>query len=101
MTKKKLITEMALKLYGHKTPKYTQQCEAFCDALKDVIEEAWLAGDRVVWENFFSSNVVTRKARRGRNPVTNKIEMFPEQKTVVFNIHPNLKRKLNNGGEEE
>jgi len=46
-------------------------------------------------DNFGTFKVVTRKARKGRNPQTEEVINIPAKKTVKFVVSGTLKKKLN------
>lgn len=71
------------------------ECEQFCDTLVDIVSDALLSGDRVLWKGFLSIEVSERSPRNGRNPKTNEITTFPAVKTVKCRISKFIKDMLN------
>lgn len=99
MTKGKIVRELAKRIYGDASPSNVLLCKTFCDCLQDIMIEAWLRDDKVMWEKFFVALPVERAAHRGRNPKTNEVEEFPPMKSIKFTIHPKVKGMLNEEGE--
>lgn len=68
-----------------------EDCEYVVDALGDVIADALAKGEKVMLRNFAIFEVVTRKARRGRDPKTGEVIKYPKTKAVRCRIGQRLK----------
>ena len=80
MTKAELVQKIHAKA-GQSTKRQT---EANLDATIDALVEALKAGDSVTFTGFGSFKVITRAARKGRNPRTGKEINIPAGKAVKF-----------------
>ena len=70
------------------------QAEAAYEKLFDTIGAALKKGDDITITGFGSFKVVTRKARKGRNPRTGKELAIPAHKAVKFTPAKALKEQL-------
>ena len=70
------------------------QAEAAYEKLFSIIGAALKNGDRVSIFGFGSFKVVSRKARKGRNPRTGKEIQIPASKAVKFTAGKGLKESL-------
>ena len=95
MSKTEIIKQIAEKMYGNVNDKSIQQSTAFCDTLEEVITNALLDGDKILWKGFISMDVVERGARNGRHPQTNEIVTFPPVKSVKCKVSESIKRAVN------
>lgn len=64
-------------------------------ALFDVVTDTVLAKEDVTIQNFGKWSVVTKKARKGRNPKTGDELMIPERQSVKFAVSSKIKGELN------
>ena len=65
------------------------------DTLLAVMKERILRGDRILITNFGSFEVMSRKRRRGRNPITGEIITILPRRTLVFRSAKKLEEQLN------
>lgn len=90
MTKSELVRKVAKK---------KKLSIAFCDEIVDAIaDELWdcfVAGDNFMIKNFMSFEVREYPECKRRNPLTNKIELFPPRKAVKCKISTALKNAVN------
>ena len=61
-----------------------QEAQRIVDLIFETIKQRLLSGDEVHIVGFGSLEVVTRRARRGRNPVTGEDIQLPERHALVF-----------------
>ncbi len=61
-----------------------QDSQRIVDLIFNIIKDRFLKGDRVQIVGFGSLEVVTRRARRGRNPATGQQIELPARRAVVF-----------------
>lgn len=61
-----------------------QEAQRIVDLIFETIKNRLLSGDEVHIVGFGSLEVVTRRARRGRNPVTGEDIQLPERRALVF-----------------
>lgn len=61
-----------------------QEAQRIVDLIFETIKNRLLSGDEVHIVGFGSLEVVTRRARRGRNPVTGEDIQLPERHALVF-----------------
>ncbi|MBS1810593.1 MAG: HU family DNA-binding protein [Acidobacteria bacterium] len=61
-----------------------QEAQRIVDLIFETIKTRLLNGDEVHIVGFGSLEVVTRRARRGRNPVTGEDIQLPERHALVF-----------------
>lgn len=95
--KNELVKQVALRIKGNKnnvTANDIQLYTELCDTLADVIIDELIAGEKVQWRNFLTLEVVTRGARKGRDPLTNKVKEFPPAKMVSCKISKNVKELI-------
>ena len=90
MNKTELIAAIAAK--SDLTKKDT---EKFLSAFEDVITEALVKEEKVQLVGFLTIDVVTRKAREGRNPQTKEIIKIPASKAPRFKVGKKLKDAVN------
>ena len=91
MQRNEIIKKLAERIYGNANQPEIQQCTLFCDTLVDVITEALMNNERVLWKEFFTIKVCDRAERQGRNPNTNEIVTYPPTKTVVCKMSKAIK----------
>ncbi len=95
MGRTELIKRLAKKMYGNVTFKEIRECNNFCDSLVDVFREALVNGERIVWGGFLTAEIKVRSERKGRDPKTNEIRVFPPVKSVNCRISPEIKKAIN------
>lgn len=64
-------------------------------ALFDVIADTVKTGEDVTIQNFGKWSMVTKKARKGRNPKTGEELNIPEKKSVKFAVSSKIKKDIN------
>ena len=69
--------------------------EAALNAMLSAVEEALVAGDKVVLVGFGTFEVKQRAERKGRNPQTKEEIVIPASKAPVFKAGKGLKDKVN------
>ena len=95
--KNDLVKQVALRIKGNKnnvTANDIQLYTELCDTLADVILDELIAGERVQWRNFLTLEVVTRGARKGRDPRTNEVKDFPPVKSISCKISKKVKELI-------
>ncbi len=60
------------------------EAQRIVDWVFTIMKKQLLSGDEVQIVGFGSLEVVTRRARRGRNPMTGSDIQLPERKVLVF-----------------
>lgn len=92
-----IIRRIATKKNGTNNldPSKLQECAQYIDYLEDVITEALLDGEKIVWKGFLSMDITERKSRRGRNPNTGEIVEYPPVKTVNCKMSKQIKDLIN------
>lgn len=95
MSKAEIIKKIAEKMYGSVNDKSIQQSTVFCDTLEEVITDALLDGNKILWKGFISMEVVERAERKGRHPQTNEIVIFPSIKSIKCKISKAIKDAVN------
>lgn len=95
MSKKDIIKKLAERIYGNVTEFEIQQCTQFCDTLVDIFIDSLIEGKKIAWKGFLSAEVIDRGERRGRNPQTNEVSVFPAIKLVKCKISPSIKDRIN------
>ncbi len=92
MVKRDLVTQIA-KDTGHCQRDVTQIVQMFLDGVSDEL----VAGGTLEFRNFGIFEVVTRKARVGRNPRKADVEIkIPERKVIKFRAGKSLKDRIQN-----
>lgn len=61
-----------------------QEAQHIVDLIFETIKNRLLSGEAIHVVGFGSLEVVTRRARRGRNPVTGEDIQLPERHALVF-----------------
>lgn len=95
MSKTDIIKKIAERLYGNVSDKSIQQSTAFCDALEEVITDALLDEQKILWKGFISIEVNERPERKGRHPQTNETVVFPSVKTVKCKVSKTIRDAVN------
>jgi DNA-binding protein HU-beta len=89
MNKHELVSKIAEKAKLSK-----KDAGAVVDAFAESVASALENGDKVTLVGFGTFSVVTRKARRGRNPQTGKEINIPARKTPKFTPGKNFKTSV-------
>ena len=90
MNKTELVNAIAAKSGLSK-----KNSEAALNALVASVEEALVAGEKVVLVGFGTFEVKQRAERKGRNPQTKEEITIPASKAPVFKAGKGLKDKIN------
>jgi len=90
MNKTELVNAIAAKSGLSK-----KNSEAALNALISSVEDALVAGEKVVLVGFGTFEVKTRAERKGRNPQTKQEIIIPASKAPVFKAGKGLKDKVN------
>ncbi|HEY8422320.1 MAG TPA: HU family DNA-binding protein [Thermoclostridium sp.] len=90
MNKSELVNAIAAKSGLSK-----KNSEAALNAMISAVEEALVAGDKVVLVGFGTFEVKQRAERKGRNPQTKEEIVIPASKAPVFKAGKGLKDKVN------
>jgi len=93
MNKSELVNAIAAKSGLSK-----KNSEAALNAMLSAVEEALVAGDKVVLVGFGTFEVKQRAERKGRNPQTKEEIVIPASKAPVFKAGKGLKDKVNGIG---
>ena len=78
--------DLARAIYDRHGGISNQEAQRIVDIIFETIKNRLLTGDEVRIVGFGSLEVVTRRTRRGRNPVTGEEIQLPERRALVF--HP-------------
>lgn len=68
-----------------------QEAQRLVDLIFNVIKDRLLQGDEIHIVGFGSLEVVARRERRGRNPVTGEDILLPERRALVFRPSRSMK----------
>mgnify|MGYP000335818336 FL=1 len=90
MNKSELVNAIAAKSGLSK-----KNSEAALNAMISAVEEALVAGEKVVLVGFGTFEVKQRAERKGRNPQTKEEIVIPASKAPVFKAGKGLKDKVN------
>ncbi|MFO7751138.1 MAG: integration host factor subunit alpha [Desulfobacteraceae bacterium] len=89
---KSIITEKIQKSLNLSKNTSYEIMEDFIEIIKENLEQ----GDDVMISGFGKFCVNEKKARKGRNPATNKEMTLPARKVVTFKCSGKLRNKINN-----
>jgi nucleoid DNA-binding protein len=95
MSKADIIKQIAKKMYGNVNDKNIQQVSAFCDTLEEVITDALLDEQKILWKGFISIEVNERPERKGRHPQRDEIVVFPSVKTIKCRVSKAIRDAVN------
>lgn len=76
--------DLARAIYDRHGGISNQEAQRIVDLIFETIKNRLLSGEAVHIVGFGSLEVVTRRTRRGRNPVTGEDIQLPERQTLVF-----------------
>jgi nucleoid DNA-binding protein len=76
--------DLARAIYDRHGGISNQEAQRIIDVIFETIKHRLLSGDEIHIVGFGSLEVVTRRARRGRNPVTGEDIQLPERRALVF-----------------
>jgi nucleoid DNA-binding protein len=83
--------DLARAIYDRHGGISNQEAQRIVDIIFETIKTRLLEGDEVRIVGFGSLEVVTRRSRRGRNPVTGEALQLPERRALVFRPSRSMK----------
>lgn len=83
--------DLARAIYDRHGGISNQEAQRIVDIIFETIKTRLLDGDEVRIVGFGSLEVVTRRSRRGRNPVTGEALQLPERRALVFRPSRSMK----------
>lgn len=83
--------DLARAIYDRHGGISNQEAQRIVDTIFETIKNRLLAGDEVRIVGFGSLEVVTRRTRRGRNPMTGEEIQLPERRALVFRPSRSMK----------
>jgi nucleoid DNA-binding protein len=83
--------DLARAIYDRHGGISNQEAQRIVDIIFETIKTRLLKGDEVRIVGFGSLEVVTRRSRRGRNPVTGEALQLPERRALVFRPSRSMK----------
>lgn len=83
--------DLARAIYDRHGGISNQEAQHIVDVIFETIKNRLLAGDEVRIVGFGSLEVVSRRSRRGRNPVTGEDIQLPERRVLVFRPSRSMK----------
>jgi len=89
MNKAELVEEIA-----NQSGLTKKACREAVDAITSVITESLARGEKVTLVGFGSFKVITKKARRGRNPQTGEEIQIPSKDVPKFESGKNLREAV-------
>lgn len=89
MNKAELVEEIA-----NQSGLTKKACREVVDAIASVITESLARGEKVTLVGFGSFKVITKKARRGRNPQTGEEIQIPSKDVPKFESGKNLREAV-------
>lgn len=95
MSKTDIIKKIAERIYGNTSDINIQQATQFCDTLADILTDALIEGEKIVWKGLLSIEVVDRGQRCGRHPQTNEVVTFPPSKSIKCKMSQVIKDAVN------
>lgn len=90
MGKNEIISEMSLETGMSKI-----DCEKMIDSFAGIIKRALVDGEKVLIKGFIGFEVSERPERKGRNPKTGEVTVFPETKSIKCKISQSIKDAVN------
>ncbi len=83
--------DLARAIYDRHGGISNQEAQRIVDTIFETIKNRLLTGDEVRIVGFGSLEVVTRRTRRGRNPMTGEDIQLPERRALVFRPSRSMK----------
>ncbi len=83
--------DLARAIYDRHGGISNQEAQRIVDIIFETITNRLLAADEVRIVGFGTLEVVTRRARRGRNPMTGEEIQLPERRALVFRPSRSMK----------
>ena len=83
--------DLARAIYDRHGGISNQEAQRIVDTIFETIKNRLLRGEEVRIVGFGSLEVVTRRTRRGRNPVTGEDIQLPERRALVFRPSRSMK----------
>lgn len=90
MTKNELIKNIVNKTNISKT-----DCETVIDTFIEEVKKCLMKGDKLLLKGFIKFEVNKRAKRKGRNPKTGQVDVFPEVKSIKCKISQTIKDTVN------
>ena len=76
------------------------QCERIIDSFIDEVKKCLQNGNKLTLKNFATFEVRDKKERLGRNPATNKVELFPATKSLKCKFSESFKESISGKRED-
>jgi nucleoid DNA-binding protein len=83
--------DLARAIYDRHGGISNQEAQRIVDTIFETIKNRLLTGEEVRIVGFGSLEVVTRRTRRGRNPMTGEDIQLPERRALVFRPSRSMK----------
>ncbi len=83
--------DLARAIYDRHGGISNQEAQRIIDIIFETIKDRLLTGDEVRIVGFGALEVVTRRTRRGRNPMTGEDIQLPERRALVFRPSRSMK----------
>ena len=83
--------DLARAIYDRHGGISNQEAQRIVDIIFETMKKRLLAGDEVRIVGFGSLEVVARRSRKGRNPVTGEEIQLPERRALVFRPSRSMK----------
>ncbi len=83
--------DLARAIYDRHGGISNQEAQRIVDTIFETIKNRLLVGEEVRIVGFGSLEVVTRRTRRGRNPMTGEDIQLPERRALVFRPSRSMK----------
>ena len=96
ISRRKIIEELAERMYGDTRPDAIQKCTQFCDTLVDIVAETLDYGENIQWKGFLTMELVERSERHGKNPKTNEVVTFPPVTSIRCRLCKSIRDRVNN-----
>lgn len=90
MGRNELITNIS-----QKTGLPKASCESVIDMLAEEIKESLIKGDKVIIKGFMNFEINERPERKGRNPQSGEVVVFPAVKSVKCKMSKIIKDAIN------
>ncbi len=89
--------EMIDRIEGLNYKKTRSESAEVLETLLEIIKKSLENGDDVMVSNFGKFQVTEKKARKGRNPATNRSMILSARRVVTFRTSITLREKIQNG----
>lgn len=91
MGRTEIIKRLARRIYENPSAKQYQQCAIICDTIVDIITDALVDDEKVLWKGFFSAEVIERGETKRRDPQTGEIVTYPPVKSITCRMSKAIK----------